>query len=223
MGHYKRSRVALTTAVSAVTAAVALVAGATPALALTSAGLANAGSASYNSGGPVTIAPIAQCRVEGPTSASSNLISANGVRFGAAQSKCTTTVIDPQQSLTRTKSETNGSSFELSALVLLGGPRVKIGAYRATCTADNDGTTAGWSFANISGVGTLPNPLPNDYVVQLKSLVGVSLATITFNEVDFPEPNDGSITLNIAHIRFLPASGITGEVVVGSTACSPTP
>jgi hypothetical protein len=36
-------------------------------------------------------------------------------------------------------------------------------------------------------------------------------------------PGDGSIGLTMLRITFLPASGISGQVVLGHTSCSPTP
>jgi hypothetical protein len=47
--------------------------------------------------------------------------------------------------------------------------------------------------------------------------------------VILPDPNDGSITLNMMHIQLFPngvpsGSGtqLSGDVYVGSTSCSPT-
>jgi hypothetical protein len=47
------------------------------------------------------------------------------------------------------------------------------------------------------------------------------LAEITFGEYILPNPADGSIALNTLHIRFKPASHITGDIVLGATACTP--
>ncbi|GAA2972916.1 hypothetical protein [Actinokineospora diospyrosa] len=219
MRHITKARIAITAAA----ALTALVAVGTPAsAAATSPGTASVGSATYaRLGIPVTVAPVAQCAVTGPTTATSGTVSASGVRFGGGNSSCTTRVVDADAGLTETKSEATGTNFELSALVLLGGPRLKIGTWKVSCVGDNDGSTAGWSFGGLTGLTALPNPLPTNYVRELKGALNETLATVTFKEVT--TPSDGSITLNVAHIRFLPPSGYTGDVIVGSTACSPTP
>ncbi|WP_245614388.1 hypothetical protein [Actinokineospora inagensis] len=203
--------------------AAAAVAVAAPAAAVGNApGAAHVGSVSYVKGTTTVVAaPVAPCSISGPTSGNSGTVTVNGVRFGSGTSTCTTTVTDPDSGTTSTKSEAVGKDFELSALVLLGGPRVKIANWRVTCTADEDGSTAGWSFGGLTGLATLPNPLPNNYVRELKNLLNVTIATITFNETTIP--NDGSIGLTLAHIRLLPVSGMTGDVLVGNASCSPTP
>ncbi|GLZ42939.1 hypothetical protein [Actinokineospora sp. NBRC 105648] len=220
MGHITKARTAFCTTA----AALALIVGATPALATNPAGVAGLGSATVVKNGVAdTVPPLAVCAVDGQTSASSPGDTATGVKFGPGSSTCTTTVVDPVNSTTSTKSEATGGQFELSGLVLLGGPRVKINTYKVTCTATHTGTTVGWTFSGLSGLTGVPSPVPVNYQRELKSLLGVTLATITFNEVVLPSPNDGSIALNMAHVRFLPPSGVSGDVVVGATACSPTP
>ncbi|SER04954.1 hypothetical protein [Actinokineospora terrae] len=218
MGHITKARIAFTAAA----AFTALIATGTPALAVAAPGTAHIGSANLvRLGIPTTLQPIAQCSVTGPSTGSSGVVSAAGVKFGGGTSTCTTRVVDADEGLTETKSEATGSNFELSALVLLGGPRLKIGTWKVSCVGDNEGSTAGWSFGGLTGLAALPNPLPTNYVRELKGGLNETLATITFKEVTTPP--DGSITLNVAHIRFLPPSGISGDVLVGATTCSPTP
>ena len=48
------------------------------------------------------------------------------------------------------------------------------------------------------------------------------LATVTFNETIVPSPPDGSMTVNVMHIRSSRRAGPnTGDVVVGSVHCAP--
>ncbi|MGQ0838503.1 hypothetical protein [Actinokineospora sp.] len=220
MAHIRGARIGF----CAVAAAAGLLVGATPALAANPPGVAALGSASFVKGGVTTNVPMAaQCTVDGTTTATSTGITAAGVKFGGGRSTCATTVVDPDTETTTTKSESLGERFELSALVSAGGPRLRIAGYRVTCAATQGGTNASWSFTGLTGIPALPTPLPANYVHQLKKSNGTVLATATFNELTLPVPNDGSIALAMLHIRFLPASGVAGEVIVGATACSPTP
>ncbi|MFC5289986.1 hypothetical protein ACFPM7_23265 [Actinokineospora guangxiensis] len=204
--------------------ALVMVAGAVPAAASNPAGVADAGSASYTrNGSDIAIAPLAPCAVEGPTTASAGLQTGSGVKFTSATSSCETTVLDPDADTTKTVSKASGTGFELSALVLEGGPRIRIANWQVTCTATDQGTNVGWSFSGMSGLAALPNPVPQNYVREIKKSNGTLLATATFNGIRFPSPNDGSIAMTLLRIEFAPDSDLAGEVVLGDTACSPTP
>ncbi|WP_436496433.1 hypothetical protein [Actinokineospora sp. HUAS TT18] len=208
----------------AAVAAVGMVVSATPAFATNPAGVAALGSAQFTKGSTVSSIPtLAQCAVDGATSASTPGVVASGVRFGSGTSSCTTTVVDPDADVTTTKSEALGRDFELSALVTAGGPRIRIGNWRVTCNATQNGTSASWTYSGMTGLTGLPNPMPRNFVKEIKRSNGVLLATAKFNEIVLPDPNDGSIALTMMRVTFAPGSNITGEVVVGSTACSPTP
>ncbi|WP_370946326.1 hypothetical protein AB5J62_01680 [Amycolatopsis sp. cg5] len=196
--------------------------GATPALA-TEEGIATTGRAAFTKGGTtITVAPQAKCSVDGQSAASSPKVVKTGVTFGVGSSTCTTTTVDPVNEVTETNSQATGKDFELSALVSLKGPRINIKNYKVTCKGTQAGTNAGFSYSGATGLPTLPSPLPANYVAPLKkSGTSTVLAEATFNEQNLP--GDGSIALNMIHIRFKPASGIDGEVIIGRTACSPTP
>ncbi|MFI9006727.1 hypothetical protein ACIGNX_05775 [Actinosynnema sp. NPDC053489] len=212
--------------VGAVTAALALglVAAAHPASAANPAGVASVGSAEFTKAGTrVSVPPLAPCAVNGTTSNSSEAVSRAGVRFGAGTSSCTTEVVDPADSRTKTTSEAVGSDFELSALVSAGGPRLRVSRWKVTCTGGEAGTSAGWGADGLQGFPGLPDQIPANYVHQVKDGDGAVLATATFGETVLPEPNDGSIAMTLLHVRFSPASNVTGDVVLGATACSPTP
>ncbi|GAA3888304.1 hypothetical protein GCM10022243_61510 [Saccharothrix violaceirubra] len=220
MNHNRAHRRAAVVAAALVTG---LLATATPALADNPPGIASVGAANFVEDGDTSyIADLAQCAVDGTTYRSTIGKSDTGVKFGPGYSTCTTTVVDPEEETTSTRSEANGTLFELSALVSESGPRLKVGSWRSTCSATQGGTTAGWSISGLSGFTGLPAQIPANYVLPIKRGTTV-LATATFSEITLPNPNDGSLDMNLLHIRFTPASGITGDVVLGHVACSPTP
>jgi len=188
----------------------------------TPAGVADLGSADFTKAGTaITIPTLAPCNVDGAASGSSAAVRKTGITFGGGTTSCTTTVVDPETDATTTKSQATGNDFELSALVSAGGPRIKLRSYRVSCTATQNGTDASWTFSGMTGIGSLPSPVPANYPKAITKSGGIVLATALFNIVDLP--GDGSISLTMLRITFESASGITGSVTLGSTACSPTP
>ncbi|QFZ17060.1 hypothetical protein [Saccharothrix syringae] len=208
-------------------AAAALLLGlvaAPPAWAATPAGVASVGSAEFTKGDvEVDIATLAPCAVDGVTSASSEAVVRQGVRFGPGKSTCTTTVVDPVNDTTTTTSEATGTEFELSALVSAGGPRLRVGKWRVTCTATDRGTSTDWALNGLQGFPGLPDEVPPDHHHEVKAADGTVLAVATFNSSAIPEQNDGSMALTLLRITFTEAAGTTGQVTLGTTACSPTP
>lgn len=201
--------------------AAGLTAGAVPALAATPPGVASGGSAAFTRAGVRTTIPeVARCAVNGPTSATSGTITQGGVEFDGVTSTCATTVVDVEHSATTTRSEATGDRFELSALIASGGPRIVITDYRVTCTATRDGAAVSWAIGGLAGLTGLPSPVPRDHVREIRGDGGL-LATATFNEIVLSR--GGGIALNMLHLRFQPGSGMTGDVVVGATACAATP
>jgi hypothetical protein len=201
---------------------------ATPALA-TPAGVADAGSANFAKGAaaPVVVPTLAPCElnpdVAGTVTGGSPAVSKTGLKFGATTSTCTTTVVNEDEWITTSKSEAKGTNFELSALVAQGGPRLKIKSWRITCDATQTGTNAGWQLSGMTGWTGLPQQIPANYVHDIKKSNGTVLAKAKFAEVILPDPNDGSITMNLIRITFEPASGYSGTISIGSAACTPTP
>ncbi|SFW47612.1 hypothetical protein [Amycolatopsis australiensis] len=200
----------------------ALAVAAAPAQADPQPGAANIGSAEFTkSGTTITVPTQGQCSLEGPTSATAQTVSKQGITFGGGTSSCTTTVTDPNTQATTTTSTATGKNFELSALVSAGGPRVKLSTFTVTCTATQTQTNANWSYGGMSGIPNPPSPVPVGYVAPIKRSNGTVLANAVFNTQNLP--GDGSIALTMLRITFLPASGITGEVTLGNTSCAPTP
>ncbi|MGH8882907.1 MAG: hypothetical protein ACRD0P_37130, partial [Stackebrandtia sp.] len=186
-----------------VTALVAagLGAGVGSASADTPAGMADLGSAGFTKAGTtVTVPVLAPCSVDGATSASSPAVKKTGLAFGGGMSSCTTTVVDPETEETTTKSTATGKDFELSALVSAGGPRVRIRSYTVTCTATQGGTNSSWTFSGLTGIGSLPSPVPESYTKPIMKSNGTVLADAVFNLHD--KPGDGSIALTMLRITF---------------------
>lgn len=189
----------------------------------TAAGVASAGRAKVVvDSQQVTVAPVAQCSLTGKRQATSKGANKQGVvAFGSATSTCTANAA--QHTSTSTS---KGSTFTLSALQAYGGPTIRVASYQVTCSATNKGTNASWRFSGLTGID-VPKQIPNNYQLQVKSRKGALLADVTLNQVILPKPNDGSITMHMMHIKLFPngvPKGVpmSGDVFVGSTACSPT-
>ena len=144
------------------------------------------------------------------------------VSYGSATSSC---AVD--QAAHTSKSTASGTAFALTALQSYGGPQIKVANYQVTCTATTNGTNAAWQFSGLTGI-SVPQHVPNDFVVPVSSASGHLLANVILNEVILPNPNDGSITLNMIHVVLFPngvppgTTPMSGDIYVGSTACSPT-
>ncbi|WP_199442516.1 hypothetical protein [Umezawaea beigongshangensis] len=201
-----------------------LLASAAPARADALAGVASVGSADFTRNGEaVTVETLAPCDVDGATTNTSVPVAVGGLAFGAGASSCTRTVVDEVNSVTTTHSEATGEKFELSALVPAGGPRLKVGTWKIVCDATQTGTNAGWQVSGVTGFAGLPEQVPTNHLHEVTRPDGTVLARVIFSEVVLPEPNDGSIAMNLMRFEFTPASGLTGGLVVGSTECAPTP
>ena len=204
------------------------VATATPAFASNPPGTASSGSADFAKNDQTfKVEPLAVCNVNpdqaGTVTGSSPAVNKNGLKIGETSSACTTEVVNPEESITKTRSEATGKAFELSALVAAKGPRLKIGEWKVTCDATDAGTSAGWELKGMSGWAGLPAQIPPGHVHEVKAGNGTVLAKAKFTDTVFPVPNDGSVSMTLLKITFEPSSGYTGSITVGSTACSPTP
>jgi hypothetical protein len=220
MRNVKLRRLGLTGAVLA----AGLLIGSVPAQAATPAGVAGLGSAKFTRNGQTIEIPAqAFCNVDGPPNASSGVVAQQGISFGGGTSTCTRTVVNPATHVTTTKSAALGRNFQLSALMSVGGPRIHINSYRATCVGRRAGTTANWGVSGVAGLVGLPQPIPTGFVSQVKKADGTLLATFIFGERILPNPPDGGVAMNALHIRFEQGSGINGEVILGSAACAKAP
>ncbi len=216
-----RSLLVLAIAVVATTLTGTLTAAASPS---TVAGTASAGSAHVVRNGHTFAVPaVGPCGLTGSAHGSSQGVTEFGiVTYGPASSTCST-----DQTAHTSKVVANGTGVTVSALQSYGGPQIKIAGYQVSCSATTGGTNAAWQFSGLTGI-TVPQQIPNNYTVPVKSTNGSLLANVVLNEVILPNPNDGSITLNMMHVVLFPNGTPTGmipmsgDIYVGSTACSPT-
>jgi len=200
----------------AVVAAIALTAvpaGATP-LGQTSLGSVDVTRAGH----PVTVPPIAPCDVTADQQNASNGTRAYGVAtYGAGNTTCT-----KDAGAKTAKMQATGDSFDLTALTPYGGPEIKLASYAASCAATTTSTTANFQFSGLQGVDA-PKPIPANYATTVGP-PDHPQARIVFNEVIQADPNDGSVTINMLHIQLFPNGDgpMSGDVIVGHAACSPT-
>ncbi len=149
----------------------------------------------------VHIDPLAACTTS--TASTPGAAAEDFVYFGSGSSTCTADTVT-----------VTGRKFRFDWLKDRGGPVIKLTSFSATCTATGNGAHSSIKVTGLSGIKA-PNPIPPNYTVN------VPLARITLNETT--APGDGSLTVNLMHIRLFPEGyGFnTGEVVVGTVHCSP--
>lgn len=169
-------------------------------------------------GAPVTVDAVAPCDTVGPPQGGSGDVSVAGVvTFGGASSRC---AVDDAGELASV--EVTGGRFRFDALREYGGPRIRLASYSARCNTTLTGSSSWVQFSGASGF-SVPEDLPANHVVTIPGRGGQPpLATITLNETIVPSPADGSMTVNLMHIRLFPQGGPDrGDVVVGSVHCAP--
>jgi hypothetical protein len=169
-------------------------------------------------GAPVTVDAIAPCDTEGPPQGSSGEVAVTGfVTFGSGSTKC---VVNDAGELASV--EVTGGRFRLDALRRHGGPRIRLSSYTVRCHTTLTGSSSWVQFSGASGFA-VPSQLPANHVVTIPGAAGQPpLATITLNETIVPSPADGSMTVNLMHIRLFPQGGPdSGDIVVGSVHCAP--
>lgn len=156
----------------------------------------------------VSVEPVAPCQTGGVPAGDSGGVGVSGVvQFGASTSSCT---IDPATGLASVT--VDGEKFRLEEIDSAGVPRLKIASFTASCQTTDTGSTASFQISGFSGVD-LPEQIPQNYTVTYPG------ATLVVNETIIPDPPDGSLTMNVLHLRLDDG----GEVVVGSVHCDPSP
>lgn len=165
------------------------------------------------------LAPVAECETGVVEHATSSGAEVEGlVRFGSGSTSCT---VD-QDTGVATASVTGGR-FQLD-LRELGGPRIRMTSFSATCDTTETGSSARFRFSGLSGM-TVPSSIPPNHVVTIPGPSGEPpLATVTVNEKIVPSPPDGSMTVNLMRFRLFPhdpSAEVSGDIVVGSASCDP--
>lgn len=168
--------------------------------------------------GDVSVDPIAPCSTEGaPGGQSGEVAVPNVVTYASGNSTCT---IDDAGEIAKTT--VTGGRFRFDALREYGGPRIRLTSFSARCETTLTGSSSSIQFSGLTGV-SVPSQLPSNYVVVVPGGPdGKPMATVTFNEVLLPDPADGSMTVNLMHIRMFPEGGpTTGDAYVGTVHCAP--
>ncbi|MGB3443702.1 MAG: hypothetical protein WBA97_33620 [Actinophytocola sp.] len=176
------------------------------------------GSAGAVTIGAVTVEPIAECSTEGtPSREARDVVVPNVVTLSTGRSTCT---VDALGEIAKTT--VTGQMFRFDALRRYGGPRIRIASYVSRCQTSLSGSSSTIQFSGLTGVAT-PSHLPANHVVTIPGGPnGRPMATVTFNEVVTPSTPDGSITVNLMHIRMFPRGGpTTGDAYVGTVHCAP--
>lgn len=176
------------------------------------------GSAGAVTIGQVTVEPIAPCSTEGDLDAESDSVAVpNMVTYASGTSTCT---VDEAGEIAKTT--VSGGRFRFDGLRSHGGPRIRLNSFTAKCETTLTGSNSSIQFSGLTGV-TVPSQLPSNHVVTIPGgPQGKPMATVTFNEAVLPSPADGSMTVNLMHIRMFPQGGPTsGDAYVGTVHCAP--
>lgn len=198
-----------------------VLAGVSPAQALPEEPLASGTIGSVDAtyhGDSVEVGPLAECDTQGDQEASSAAVAQRGfLEFGRGSSSCAL-------GSGVATAEVSGSLFRLDALRAYGGPRIRMTNYSAECSTTSNGSSVGFHIGGLSGL-SVPAQLPPNHVVTIagRGPGDPPLAEVTLNETFVPDPPDGSMAVNIMHIRLFPSGGgdVDGDIVVGSVSCSP--
>ncbi|HEX6357424.1 hypothetical protein [Actinophytocola sp.] len=170
--------------------------------------------------GQTVVAPVAPCHTERRLTASNTLTSVpNVVTFRNSKSVCTIDALGEEASVTVT-----GGRFVFDWLRRWGGPSIRLASYLAKCDAVPEGSESAFQFSGLSGVpGVLPQPVPANHKVTIAGGPnGRPWATVTFNEVHAPTPQNGSQTVHLMHIKIFPQGGpARGDAYIGTVFCSP--
>jgi hypothetical protein len=172
-------------------------------------------------GVPVTIDPIAQCEagvVEQATSPGAEV--PDFVEFDGGSTTCSF-----DETTEAATASVTGERFRLEGLAQYGGPRlIRLSSFTVTCETTATGSSANFRLSGLTGI-TVPSTIPPNHVVTIPGPAGAPpIATVTFNETLIPSPPDGSMTVNVMHVRLFPEGSrthTTGDIVVGSVSCAP--
>jgi hypothetical protein len=168
-------------------------------------------------GRPISISPLAECRVGQNRSAfTPGARVGNLVGFGWGQSTCN------NDRWGGSSVQVSGSSFELGALRQFGAWPLRLSSFSLGCEAGWFGSRTNFRVSGLSGV-RLPFRIPANHTVWVRGNGPNSqpLAKVVLNEVS--RPGDGSVNVNLMHVTLFPNSMSihSGDFVVGSVSCSP--
>lgn len=169
----------------------------------------------------VEVDPIAECATGDTAEGSSGGVEVEDfVSYDGGETTC---AIDPETGFAT--AEVSGDRFRMDGLRQYGGPLIRMSSFTATCSTTETGSNAQVWFRGLTGI-PVPPQLPANHVVTIPGpgTGAPPLATVTFNESIVPDPPDGSMTVNLMHIRLFPqgpADEVGGDVIVGQVHCAP--
>jgi len=169
---------------------------------------------------PIIVDPIAACRSDGPLQGSSGNIEVEDfISYTNGKTKC---AVDGAGEIASV--EVTGGRFRFDGLRDFGGPRIRLTKFTARCATTLTGSGSSIELSGLSGISA-PADLPTNYKVTIANPNAGQppLATVTLNEMVVPSPPDGSMTVNLMHIRLFPEGPgqNTGDVIVGAVHCAP--
>ncbi|TDP96553.1 hypothetical protein [Labedaea rhizosphaerae] len=181
-------------------------------------GAASVGAVSVTLDGVATNqASIAPCTTLGANSTPGTTPVA-GVVYGKAETSCT-----------RDKGEAtavaSGKRFKVTVLRRHRGPVIALTSWSVQCSTKKTGSTASMTLSGLTGV-TVPSNIPVNYTVTVPGHKPSDpvLAKVVFNELVVPSPPDGSMVMNLMHIKLFPNtpnSPDRGDIVLGTVDCDP--
>lgn len=182
-------------------------------------GAASVGAVSVTLDGVATNkATIAPCTTVG-TNTTSGMTPVPGVVYGRADTSCT-----------RAKGEAtamaSGKRFKVSLLKDHRGPTIQLTSWSVQCSTKKTGSSASMTLSGLTGI-KVPSSIPVNYVVKVPAHKkgDPDLAKVIFNELVVPSPPDGSMVMNLMHIKLFPNTPNSpdhGDIVLGTVNCDPT-
>jgi hypothetical protein len=185
------------------------------------AGSGSVGTVNVMLGGTPTLqSSIAPCTAPGKNS-TAGVTPVTGVEYGSAKTTCT---VDKKTG--EATALVSGKRFRMSLLHDHGGPVIKLISYSVQCSTDHTGSKGSMSVSGLTGI-TLPSNIPANYKVTIpgKHPNDPVLAKVVINELVTPSPPDGSMVMNMLHIKLFPNtpnSPDSGDIVLGTVSCDPT-
>jgi hypothetical protein len=181
-------------------------------------GAASIGAVSVTLDGVATDqASIAPCKTLG-TNSTTGMTPVPGVVYGKADTSCT-----------RAKGEVtamaSGKRFKVTLLRAHRGPVIQLTSWSVQCSTKKTGSTASMTLSGLTGV-KVPSSIPVNYTVTVPGHRPSDpvLAKVVFNELVVPSPPDGSMVMNLMHIKLFPNtpnSPDRGDIVLGTVHCDP--
>lgn len=170
----------------------------------------------------LNIPPLAPCATGDEQHGSTDGASAEDfVSYGDGEATCS---VDPETGSASV--EVTAKDFRLDGLWHhYDGPIITASSMTAGCHTTETGSSSWIQVTNLSGI-EVPEDIPpnHEVIIPGASPDAPPLASVTLNEVITPDPPDGSMTVNLLHVRLFP-EGVavdSADVVLGTVHCDPS-